>query len=125
MNTSLDLRPGEPSWVPVESCTLPTTEHPVRVAEFDDLFATALTAVQRPAGDRARLVLSGPAGLRERAQDLADRETGCCSFFEFTVTTFAGDPTTVLVDIGVPTNRADVLAALVDRARAHLRAEEG
>jgi hypothetical protein len=111
--------------VPVESCTLPTTEQPLRVAEIDDLFAAALTAVYHLAGDRARLVLSGPAGLRERAQDLADRETGCCSFFEFTVNTSDGDPSTVLVDIAVPANRADVLAALVDRAAAHLaRAEE-
>jgi hypothetical protein len=26
-------------WVPVDSCTLPTTQQPVRVAEFDDLVA--------------------------------------------------------------------------------------
>jgi hypothetical protein len=26
-------------WVPVDSCTLPTTQLPVRVAEFDDLVA--------------------------------------------------------------------------------------
>ena len=39
------------SWVP-EACTLPTVEQPVRVAEFDELFAT-LDAMQRRA-DAAR-----------------------------------------------------------------------
>jgi hypothetical protein len=124
MNTSVDVSQGEGSWVPVESCTLPTTTQPLRVAEFDDLFAEALTDVERPRGDHVRLVMSGPTGLRDRLQDLARRETECCSFFTFAVTTPAGDPATVLVDIAVPPNRADVLTALVDRAEGHLRLEE-
>ena len=39
------------AWVP-EACTLPTVEQPVRVAEFDELFAT-LDAMQGRA-DAAR-----------------------------------------------------------------------
>jgi hypothetical protein len=33
-------------WVPA-ACTLPTAEQPLRVAEFDDLFATSVRAVDR------------------------------------------------------------------------------
>jgi hypothetical protein len=43
---------AETRWVP-EACTLPTVEQPLRVAEFDDLFATALRGIARPA-DLAR-----------------------------------------------------------------------
>lgn len=63
-------------------------------------------------------------GLREQAQDLVDRETGCCSFFEFSVTASAADPTTVLVDIAVPATRTEVLAALADRAEGRLSCVE-
>jgi hypothetical protein len=50
-------------------------------------------------------------------QRLAAAETACCSFFTFTVTSLAGDDQGILaLDIEVPTARADVLAALVDRA---------
>ena len=34
------------AWVP-EACTLPTVEQPLRVAEFDELFATAVRPVER------------------------------------------------------------------------------
>src|SRR5947209_12417027 len=39
-----------PTWVPVGACTLPTRKQPLRVAEFDALFAAALRSVERPAG---------------------------------------------------------------------------
>ena len=39
------------SWVPID-CTLPTTQQPLRVAEFDTLFATALRRVSRPTPHR-------------------------------------------------------------------------
>ncbi|MEV4838269.1 hypothetical protein AB0K05_27425 [Nonomuraea sp. NPDC049486] len=35
------------AWVP-SACTLPTAEQPLRVAEFDALFADAVRAVARP-----------------------------------------------------------------------------
>jgi hypothetical protein len=119
MNESLDLQPGEVSWASVDACTLPTTERPVRVAEFDDLFDASLTAVRREGPDRLRLELSGTERLKKRVQDLADRETACCSFFDFSVT--APDASTVVLDVAVPRNRSDVLAALADRAETHLR----
>lgn len=35
---------GQVGWVPVEACTLPTAEQPLRLAEFADLFAAAKPA---------------------------------------------------------------------------------
>lgn len=51
------------SWAP-EACTLPTAERPLRVAGFDELFATAVREVRRE--DQVRLVLdlNPPAGGR-------------------------------------------------------------
>ena len=72
---------------------------------------------------RARLVLAGDADLPGRVLRLAEAETACCSFFSFTLTPltagppYAGDDTAVVaLDIEVPPARADVLAALVERA---------
>ena len=110
--------------MPVESCTLPTSEQPLRVAEFDDLFAASLRAVEHPGDDavHTRLVLSGDETLAARVQRLADAESSCCSFFAFSVTPLEPDPTTgatvLALDIRVPPAHADVLAALVERARA-------
>lgn len=106
-------------WVPVDACRLPVAEQPLRLAEFDDLFAETLRTVERPPGGatRARLVLAGQEALRDRVQRLADAETACCSFFEFIVTPLPGDDgTAVALDIEVPPAHADVLVALVDRA---------
>ena len=120
--------PAAADWVPVEACTLPTAEQPLRVAEFDTLFAASLCAVEHLAGvaTRARLVLAGDANLPGRVQRLADAETACCSFFTFTLTPVAAGPaaeldgdgaaTLVALDVEVPAARADVLAALVERA---------
>ncbi len=94
------------------ACALPDAERPLRLAEFDTLFAEAVVDVERN-GDAARLRLSGPAGLRERVLDLTERESRCCSFFDFTVQGLDGDLELV---IAVPPEQHDVLEALVDRA---------
>jgi hypothetical protein len=113
--------PG-PDWVPVDACTLPTEEQPLRVAEFDDLFATTLRVLEHPDAGRARLVLAGGSDLAERVQRLTEAETACCSFFTFTLTPLAADEvdaadgTVIALDIEVPVARADVLAALIARA---------
>lgn len=122
-------------WVPVETCTLPTAEQPLRVAEFDTLFAASLRAVEHPAAaaTRARLLLAGDADLPGRVQRLADAETACCSFFTFTLTPLAVDSSAdlsgdvdaaavVALDVEVPAARADALAALVERAEQARRA---
>ena len=100
-----------------DACTLPTAERPLRLAEFDELFATAVRRVDPIGATHARLHLTGPAGLAARVRDLAARETECCSFFTFTTTGEpAGDGEAAVLDIEVPATHADVLAALTQRA---------
>jgi hypothetical protein len=102
------------NWVP-ETCTLPTAEQPLRVAEFDDLFATALRAVTRT--DSA-LELRLDAAAEETARALTAREAECCSFFTFTFS--AGSNGEVLLTATVPPTRSTVLDALATRAIAAL-----
>ena len=96
-----------------EACTLPTTEQPLRVAEFDELFAESLVRVQRISETEAGLVLRDGPGVAEHAQDLADRETACCSFFTFILDTSAEE---LVLRVAVPASQTRVLAALADRA---------
>jgi len=123
--------PAPADWVAVEACTLPTAAQPLRVGEFDTLFAASLRVVEHPAGaaTRARLVLAGDADLPGRVHRLADAEAACCSFFTFTLAPLVADPTrdgdataVVALDVEVPAARADVLAALVERAEQVRRA---
>jgi hypothetical protein len=106
-----------------DDCTLPTAERPLRLAEFDALFATSLRQVEPVTSTEARMRLAGPAGLEATVRDLTARETECCSFFTFTVTReAAADGEAVTLDIEVPAPYADVLAALIRLgARAVLR----
>jgi len=107
------------SWVVPEACTLPTAEQPLRVAEFDGLFADHLQAVEQLGPQEARISLLGPEGLATVVQSLADRESACCSFFEFSVSTVPSGEVgrqAVRLEIRVPARRADVLAALTGRA---------
>jgi len=100
-----------------DACTLPTAEQPLRLAEFDDLFASAVRAVEVLGPTHARLRLTGPAGLENRVRDLAARETACCSFFTFTLTTeTAAEGETLVLDISVPTAYGEVLDSLTQRA---------
>lgn len=99
------------AWVP-SACTLPSADQPLRVAEFDELFATSARTIERPSADRLVLVLD-PAS-EATARDLVARETGCCSFFDFVFTSIAdGD---VRLSVSVPAGRADILDALARRA---------
>ena len=100
-----------------EACTLPTTERPTRIREFDDLFATALRGLHRMSPTQLRWWLD-PAS-EATARDLTARETQCCSFFTFT---FAADENEVRLDVQVPTGRVDVLDALARRAAAGIAA---
>jgi hypothetical protein len=95
-------------WVP-DACTLPTAERPLRIAEFDDLFAAVLRAVRR-APTRLDLVL--PPAMEADARDLAQRESQCCSFFEF-----AFEPTDdgVVMRIEVPPSQIEVLDSIEGR----------
>jgi hypothetical protein len=105
------------SFVVPDACTLPTVDRPLRLAEFDDLFATALRGQKRlsPTLLRWRIEVDAvPA-----ARDLTDRESACCSFFTFT---FAPDGAAVRLDVEVADAHVAVLDALAVRAAARMPA---
>jgi hypothetical protein len=105
------------SLVVPDACTLPTVEQPLRLAEFDALFAAAVHQVDLVTPSHTRLRLTGDAGLAAAVRDRIARETECCSFFTFTVTPEpAGDGAALTLDIEVPAPYTDVLAALTQRA---------
>ena len=56
------------TWVPT-ACTLPATEQPLRVAEFDALFSDTLTSASILAPTRVQLVLDDGEATEERARD--------------------------------------------------------
>jgi hypothetical protein len=101
------------TWAPVDACTLPTAEQPLRVAEFDALFATALRGMERREPGWLRLHLDGSA--EGDARELTARESSCCSFFDFRIGTTEGG---VTLDVRVPDARTDVLDGLARRAEA-------
>nr|WP_221382048.1 hypothetical protein [Actinoplanes polyasparticus] len=106
-------------------CTLPTVERPLRLAEFDALFATAVRQVDTVEPTQARMRLTGPAGLSATVRDLTARETECCSFFTFTVTPEpADDGEKLILDVRVPAQYADVLRSLVERAGATMAGQK-
>lgn len=101
------------SLLTTDACTLPTADRPLRLAEFDELFAMSVHQAEF-VGNVVRLQLSGDEGLEERVRDLAARESSCCSFFDFRVT---GTHEHLTLDISVPPEHADLLDDLA--ARAH------
>jgi hypothetical protein len=105
----------QPAWVP-DACTLPTSEQPLRLAEFDALFAASVGTGERLSARHLRVVLSGDALFADAVRELATRETACCSFFTFGVST--PSPGQVLLDIEVPSGQVDVLDSLEARAAA-------
>ena len=100
------------TWAP-DVCTLPTEDRPLRRAEFDDLFTTAVTDIRWVGPTRARFGMSGGGALADCVADLAQREQSCCSFFAFEI---ERDGDRVVLDVQVPPAYAEVLTALVGRA---------
>lgn len=99
-----------PEWA-APACTLPTEERPLRAAEFDELFATALRSVDRVAPDQVVMVMD--AAVAEQAADLVARESQCCAFFNFDL---APSDDVVSLTIEVPATYVPVLDALTVRA---------
>ncbi|MDT5211045.1 MAG: hypothetical protein QOF67_3460 [Mycobacterium sp.] len=95
-------------WAP-DACTLPTAERPLRVAEFDELFALVSHA-ERRGPQLLDLVL--PADVEADARNLADRESECCSFFTFEFEQTGND---VVMHIGVPSEQIEMLDAIEGR----------
>jgi hypothetical protein len=104
------------AWVP-EACTLPTVDRPLRLAEFDELFASAVREQTRLSPTALRWHLDPAA--ETTARDLTARESSCCSFFSFA---FAPDGDAVRLDVQVPAAHVDVLDALAMRAAAGMAA---
>jgi hypothetical protein len=98
-----------------ESCTLPTSERPLRLAEFDTLFRTAVTGQQRTSATVLELSLTPKPEVAAAAAALAVGESRCCSFFRFVITV---DPREVQLTIRVPETHVDVLNAVADRVAA-------
>ncbi|NUT49797.1 MAG: hypothetical protein HOV94_21175 [Saccharothrix sp.] len=113
MSISIELGQPEAGWVP-QACTLPTAERPLRVAEFDGLFATVTRLERR---DRTTLLveLERTPETAARAAELMVRESGCCSFFAFSLTVAADG---LGLTVTVPQVHADVLDALAVRISA-------
>ena len=93
-----------------EACTLPTTERPLRVAEFDRLFAREVAAVERLSPQAARITLPPSPETAAEAAHLVVRETQCCSFFTFSLTATGGR---LHLDVAVPESQTPVLDAVV------------
>ena len=110
MDIDLDLVP--------EACTLPTADQPLRLAEFDRLFASASAAVERRGPQTARIAFPPQPQIAAQAADLVVRETRCCSFFTFSLTATGG---ALHLDVTVPESQTPVLDSVVgrvERARA-------
>jgi hypothetical protein len=98
-------------WVP-QACTLPTVERPLRVAEFDGLFAAGLLGVEREGPAELRLTLD--ASVEGVARELVARESTCCSFFGFAFS--EGGDGELLLRVRVPAAQVGVLDGLAARA---------
>jgi len=98
-------------WAP-SSCSLPTPERPLRVAEFDEFFAAAVLGWERQSPCTAVLDLRADPVVAGRAGELIASETGCCSFFSFTLAATGGRLT---LTITVPAEDVTVLDGLTGR----------
>ena len=105
-------------------CSLPTVERPVRLAEFDALFASALRGQERLSPTRLRWRLDPAA--EESARALTARESRCCTFFTFTFflasRTDPGphpDDGALVLEVAVPDGQVEVLSALAERAAGY------
>ncbi len=109
--TQTDVSP-EALWVP-SSCSLPTVDQPLRRAELNELFASAVDEVERTSPTSLRLTLRAEPDVAATAAQLAAREVHCCGFFTFTLTVA---PLSLILDVATPHSRIDVLDGLQTRA---------
>ena len=103
---------GTSTWAS-ELCSLPSADRPLRLAEFDRLFAKSVRRSVRRTPTRLDLVMAPAA--EATARDLAAREAQCCSFFDFEFVSSGED---LLMQIGVPRTYTDILDALHERVKA-------
>jgi hypothetical protein len=105
------LTTEDTNWAP-HACTLPTAEQPLRIAEFDSLFADGLRGLERQTPTQLTLTLD--SAMESTARDLTARETNCCSFFGFTFT--PDQDGQLLLEVTVTQAHVEVLDALATRA---------
>lgn len=86
----------------------------MRISEFDALFRS-VRDIHRAAPTRLRLVLAETGGVAERARALTARESRCCAFFAFTVST---SDASVVIDVRVPPEYKAVLDGVAGQAAA-------
>ena len=98
-----------------DACTLPTAERPLRIAEWDAFFATAVTGAGRSASQQATFRLRPDAAVAAQGADLVVRETQCCSFFTFGLIASGGG---LELTVTVPPAQTPVLDAILDQALA-------
>jgi hypothetical protein len=101
------------TWAPVE-CTLPLDERPERVAAFDELFASALRGLARPAPALLRLTLDGTDRVEGVVRELVTKEQACCPLFDFTIGHV--DDGALLLEVRVADGHIGTLDALASRA---------
>ena len=116
------MDPDITTFVP-DACTLPTAERPLRLAEFDDLFAAHLRGVARRSPTRLTLALDGDPATEAAARDLTGRESECCSFFAFTITAAGSAP--LDLDVAVPDAQIAVLDGLERLAATAIGRNQG
>ena len=83
------------------------------MAQFDELFSSAVLRVDRPEPDRLELELEPTAEVAASAATLAVQETACCSFFTFTLRATDGQ---LLLEVYAPAPQIAVLNALAAHA---------
>jgi hypothetical protein len=94
-----------------DACTLPMGRRPLRVMEFDELFASVL---RKTRAQPTRLDLVVPPDVEAAAHSLAERESACCSFFTFEFEPAGGN---VVMHIIVPPDQVAALDAIASRVR--------
>jgi hypothetical protein len=106
-------------WIVEDFCTLPVSAQPFRLMEFDELFRGQIRPPRRIDAHRVEFTFANANDLYAHVSDLVARETACCSFFEFTINRDApADQDHLMLRIGVPASRDEVLEALTERALA-------
>jgi len=97
------------------TCTLPSVERPLRIAEWEELFVTAVTGAHRTTAEQATFRLRRDPALAAQVADLTVRETRCCSFFTFGLIASGGG---LELTVTVPPAQTPVLDALCNEAAA-------
>jgi hypothetical protein len=99
-------------------CSLDAVGVADRMAEFEQLFATALVSYERQPA-KLRLVLAVPEQGEVALRDLFSREADCCQFFSFAI---QRDEQTLVVKMAVPEGAEPMLDDFERLAAGALRA---